>query len=340
LTQFDGSHQGVLCHENYAKCLDTERTKSFYFYLTDPETQVERPKGKVAFAREVSFVSTRHAGRKQEDVEVEEEPEPEEQEPEEPEPKRLKFPEELHREISWDSPEYKRYFNPSDIESVRECLQRRIDDLAHVNRGERHWIDIIDNHDQDNICTSKHIFYIRNKCLLLAMSYKNALEFMGDFTKSWEQCCDKAIRDCSDVGFNGIRSGRTITTWNQWFRKHENFPCPTTKKLQEPLRLQLFPATKPVLLDWIYINMADLTCNNLRQYLVDTVLPDLNDGQYLLSEEQQYILSTEQQKILSMLIESPPSETTIWRWLKLLGFVHDVRKKTFYVDGHEQVSLT
>jgi hypothetical protein len=27
---------------------------------------------------------------------------------------------------------------------------------------------------------------------------------------------------------------------------------------------------------------------------------------------------------------------TIWRWLKLLGFVYDVRKKTFYVDGHEK----
>jgi hypothetical protein len=114
-----------------------------------------------------------------------------------------------------------------------ECLQRRIDDLAHVNRGERHCIKIIDNHDEDHICTSSHIFYIRNKCLILAMAYKNALEFMGDFSKNCEQCCEKAIRDCSDVGFNNVQHARTIMSWNRWFRKHESFPCPTTKKLQE-----------------------------------------------------------------------------------------------------------
>jgi hypothetical protein len=211
LTHFDGSHQGVLWHENHAKCPDTGRKKSCYYYLTDPGTPVEKPKLNKIFADDVYSVSTRHAGRKEdveveeEDVEVEEEPEPEE-----PEPKRLKLPERLQRETAWDSTEFKMYFNPSDKESVMECLQRRIDDLANVNRGERHWIDIIDNHDKENICTSKHIFYIRNKCLLLAMAYKNALEFMGDFTKNWEQCCDKAIRDCSDVGFNKVQNAHTI----------------------------------------------------------------------------------------------------------------------------------
>jgi hypothetical protein len=94
------------------------------------------------------------------------------------EPKRQKWAktlQELQVETAWDSAEYKSYFNSSDKESVTECLQRRIDDLAHVNRGEGHWKDVIDNHDKDNICTSSHIFYIRNKCLLLAIAYKNAL---------------------------------------------------------------------------------------------------------------------------------------------------------------------
>jgi hypothetical protein len=29
------------------------------------------------------------------------------------------------------------------------------------------------------------------------------------------------------------------------------------------------------------------------------------------------------------------SLTTAWRWMQLLGFQYDTRKKSFYVDGHE-----
>jgi hypothetical protein len=199
LTHFDGRHQGVLCHENHAECPDTGRKKSFYFYLTDPGTPVTKPKVNRIFANEVYLVSTRHAGRKQEDdVDVEEEPETEKQNP-----KRLKLSEQLERETPWDSTDYKNYFNPSENESVMECLRRRIEDLAHVNRGEPNWIDVIDNYDQYNICTKGHIFFIRNKCLLLAMAYKNALEFMGDSSKNWLQCCEKAISDCLRTNLKG-----------------------------------------------------------------------------------------------------------------------------------------
>jgi hypothetical protein len=322
---FDGSHQGVLCHENHAKCPDTGRRKSCYYYLTDPGTPVKKPKVSSIFAHEVILVSTRHVGRKEQedDVDVEEEPETEE-----PEPKRLKLPEEVHRHTAWSSTEYNSLFNPTEKESVTECLERRMEDLAHVNRGDSYWRDIIDNYDQYDICTKGHIFFIRNKCVLLAMAYKNALEFMGDFSKTWYQCCEKAIRDCCDVGFNKIKNARTVMLWNQWFRKHESFPCPTTKKLQEPILFQVFPSTKKDIMEWIYENMADLTCNNVRQFLIHSVLPDLNANKDELNAEQLYLLP--------MLIEKPPSETTVWRWLKVLGFVYDLRKKTFYVDGHEK----
>ena len=30
------------------------------------------------------------------------------------------------------------------------------------------------------------------------------------------------------------------------------------------------------------------------------------------------------------------SLTTTWRWMRLLGFQYDTRKKSFYVDGHER----
>ena len=30
------------------------------------------------------------------------------------------------------------------------------------------------------------------------------------------------------------------------------------------------------------------------------------------------------------------SLTTAWRWMRLLGFHYDTRKKSFYIDGHER----
>lgn len=30
------------------------------------------------------------------------------------------------------------------------------------------------------------------------------------------------------------------------------------------------------------------------------------------------------------------SFTTAWRWMRLLGFKYDTRRKSFYVDGHER----
>jgi hypothetical protein len=101
LTHFHGSHQGVLCHENNAKCPDTGRRKYSYYYLTDPGTAVEKPKVNRIFAHQVYSVSTRHHAGRKKDVEVEEEPEPEESEP-----KRLKLSAQLQRETAWDSTEY------------------------------------------------------------------------------------------------------------------------------------------------------------------------------------------------------------------------------------------
>ena len=145
-----------------------------------------------------------------------------------------------------------------------------------------------------------------------------------------------AIRTIQDAGSRKVTNARTIMSWNCWFRANESFPCPTTKKLQEPWLFEFFPSMKNDLLQWMYSNMADLTCNNIRQYLIDTILPDLNRTKDLLNDQQESLLNEEQQSLLERLILKPPSETTIWRWLKILGFVYDTRKKTFYVDGHEK----
>ena len=42
------------------------------------------------------------------------------------------------------------------------------------------------------------------------------------------------------------------------------------------------------------------------------------------------------QNVRQRYASSPPSLTTVWRWIKLVGFRYDNEKKSFYIDGHEK----
>ena len=40
--------------------------------------------------------------------------------------------------------------------------------------------------------------------------------------------------------------------------------------------------------------------------------------------------------LLQVYLDCPVSISTTWRWLRRLGFTYDTRKKSFFIDGHEQ----
>ena len=83
---------------------------------------------------------------------------------------------------------------------------------------------------------------------------------------------------------------------------------------------------KKSILDYAHNNLADLTLEYVRHHVVKTVLPDF------ISKAE----SDEAKYLGAYYIEHPPSITTVWRWMRRLGFKYDTRKKSFYVDGHER----
>lgn len=152
---------------------------------------------------------------------------------------------------------------------------------------------------------------------------------MGTGT-TFHNCCIKAIKDHGATGYDCITSPSTIESWNRYFRNHENFACPTSKKLEEPFLFETFPVVRKNLLEWAFNNMAVLSVCTFRQHLVNVILPDLDKGR---SREEYCEL---QLSLLDETLTNPPLETTIGRWMKNLGFAYDSHKKTFYVDGHEK----
>lgn len=89
----------------------------------------------------------------------------------------------------------------------------------------------------------------------------------------------------------------------------------------------MFPSSKETVVEYCYSHLADLTTSKVRECIIQ-------DLEQLYQNRNQYC--EDQAALIDGLKENPPSETTVWRWMKRLGFVYDVNRKTFYVDDHEK----
>jgi hypothetical protein len=61
-----------------------------------------------------------------------------------------------------------------------------------------------------------------------------------------------------------------------------------------------------------------------------------DEGEDTITTNEQTNQTTIKDCLLSRYMEHPISISTTWRWLRRLGYRHDNRKKSFFVDGHER----
>jgi hypothetical protein len=156
----------------------------------------------------------------------------------------------------WESPEAKKLFlgTSTDVRSVVEILQQRIERLQQVNRSPDGWKDLVDKHDVDNLCSPYDIFIIRQRCSILCLAYTVALEEMNSVR--WiEDCCAKAIYDSSRMGIEAAATTeRTVADWNILLRANrEHFPLPDPKirKQKKPLPDLLEYFREEITVPWV-----------------------------------------------------------------------------------------
>jgi len=181
----------------------------------------------------------------------------------------------------WESPEAKKLFlgTPTDVRSVVDILQQRIERLQQVNRSPDGWRDLVDKHDVDNLCSPYDIFIIRQRCSILCLAYTVALEEMN--SARWiEDCCAQAIYDSSRMGIEAAAtSERTVAEWNILLRANcEHFPLPDPKirKQKKPLPDLLEYFREEITVPWVSYcisNLADLTVELARNELVTRIIP-------------------------------------------------------------------
>jgi hypothetical protein len=149
--------------------------------------------------------------------------------------------------------------------------------------------------------------------------------------KTWRECCEAACEYLNPCGNVAATTGRTIETWNMEFRMINKFlhpnPIVRSGKCPQPSLFEHFPESKDAIKRFANGNLADLTTELLRDFIITKLLPGLLKS---------IAIHDERKELLDFYKSKPPSTTTVWRWMRRLGYKYCARKKSFYVDGHER----
>ncbi|KAI2513104.1 hypothetical protein MHU86_1396 [Fragilaria crotonensis] len=254
---------------------------------------------------------------------------------------------------------------PIDAETPQEALKRRILLLQSVHSHEDNWRNVVVGRDADNFCTRTEIANIRQRATFLCCAYQNALEKMNQWT--WEDCCREACKQLNSLGMTQATFYKTVSEWNGVFRRLEAFPHPNPYvqcgKRPLPRLLEIFPDAKEQIVAYSIKNLATLTIEGVHDFIVSTLIPRLagvwkmevatagissdcsnvevdDDSDCADAPKTSTSNDDDQEELIVSFLKAHGLEsmsfTTAWRWMRLLGFKYDTRKKSFYVDGHER----
>ncbi|KAI2505686.1 hypothetical protein MHU86_8745 [Fragilaria crotonensis] len=121
-----------------------------------------------------------------------------------------------------------------------------------------------------------------------------------------------------------------------------------------PRLLEAFPCAKDDIVAFAVRKLATLTIEEVHEFIVSVLIPKLvvewNQDKAReepttiptagIEDETNHVDVDIGNKVLDSFLKQHGlktlSITTVWRWIRLLGFSYDARRKSFYVDGHER----
>jgi hypothetical protein len=180
---------------------------------------------------------------------------------------------------------------------------------------------------------SEHdVFIIRQKISILTLALNNAKRFMPQ--KTWRECCAMALETAEDMGLSVSTWPRTVMKWYHQFKINRLLAIPYV-----PDKHKLHPFLQhnnDVVIrikEYARLNIHRLSAELIFAYLHDTIIPELVKER--LNPDNK---STEEmtRELLHEYGLSTLSVGTVCRWMNRLGFKYCVRKKSYYVDGHER----
>ena len=116
---------------------------------------------------------------------------------------------------------------------------------------------------------------------------------------------------------------------------HPNASVRLGKKPAPPL-LAAFPELKEEITSFCVKNLAVLSLDKVKDLIANKLIPKVYKEARAHSDDEDNLTM---ERFLAKYRLTTVSFNTAWRWMRYLGFNHDTRKKSFYVDGHERADV-
>ena len=172
------------------------------------------------------------------------------------------------------------------------------------------------------------------------MSLNLALENMNGWT--WNKCCREAIETGKKMGVSVATNPKTIEKWYRNFREKRAFCIPLRTKHNLPPILELNPDICNAIKEYACLNLSILSVEKMSEYIHRVVLPQMIEKEKKRKENDKNLEleNTREENELQQLLKTYRLTciclSTVYRWMKKLGFNYEPRKKGYYVDGHEK----
>jgi hypothetical protein len=222
-----------------------------------------------------------------------------------------------------------------DKGSTRKRIETMIEKLVEAENDYDKLEQLINKIDEAPI-TPNQVLKSIQKIQYLRRAYEKALVHMPQGV-SWYVCCQKSIDIMTASGvIGGIKSTRTIATWNVYFRKNFLLPHPNVFVELDiergPKLFQLIPEAKETFVAWANENLVELNGVNAACYLHDELIPELynKENESLCPDDK---ISYE--AYLGRFNLKSLCPQTALNWLQTSGFKFSATKKCYFNDKHE-----
>lgn len=153
--------------------------------------------------------------------------------------------------------------------------------------------------------------------------------------KTWRHCCAMAIDTAIDMGLSISTWSRTAMKWYHSFKNNGRLLSlpyiPDEHKLHPFLQQNHDIVIR--IKEYARLNIHRLSTQLILEYLHDTIIPEMKKERPNPDSKSAEDLTRE---LLHDYGLSTLSMGTVCRWMNRLGFKYCLRKKSYYVDGHER----
>ncbi len=154
--------------------------------------------------------------------------------------------------------------------------------------------------------------------------------------KTWLECCQDELDSLNYAdGMSHIKNRETLSRWHLAFRRNnEAFPNPHvhSNKTSLPPLLDRNRELGRSIIQYAKQNLNELSAELLYSYVHEIALPALLDERRAELADESFTM----EQLLRENQLTKVSITTIFRWMRRLGFKYEVCQKCYYVNGHEK----